>query len=66
MLNNTTKSKRTRIITGKFVASSNHLKNIMGRRLDVSVRYVQSGFSNRIISMNTIGIREYNYPAYLN
>jgi hypothetical protein len=38
----------------------------MGKRLDVSVKYVQSGFSNRIISINAIGIREYNYPAYLN
>jgi hypothetical protein len=64
MLNNT-KIKRTRIITGKFVASSNHLKNIMGKRLDVSVKYVQSGFSNRIISISYRN-REYNYPAYLN
>lgn len=59
--NNDPKSKRTRIITGKFVASSNHLRNIMGKRLDISVQYVHSGFSNRIISQETIGIRHFAY-----
>ena len=50
-------------MTGKFVASSNHFRNIIGKRLDVTVRYVEAGFSNRIISQETIGIREYAYSC---
>lgn len=61
MSNNTQKLKRARIITGKFVASSDNLRNIIGKRLDVSVKYVQGGLYNRIISQETVGIRDYAY-----
>ena len=48
---------RKRFKTGQFVASSNTLKNIMGKRLDISVRYVTGAFGCKVISEKTIGIR---------
>ena len=60
-MSQTPKVKRTRIILGKFVASTNNLKNIQGKRLDIAVKYVETGFCNRIISMETIGIRKFAY-----
>jgi hypothetical protein len=55
------KPKRNRIISGRFVASTDNLKNIRGKRLDIVVKYVEKGFSNRIISMETVGIRQFAY-----
>jgi len=55
------KVKRNRIISGKFVASTNNLKNIMGKRLDVTVKYVETGFCNRIVSQEIVGIRHFAY-----
>lgn len=43
--------------TGKLVASSNSFRNIIGKRLDVSVRYVTGGLYNQTISQKVIGIR---------
>jgi hypothetical protein len=50
--------KRPRIKTGRLVASTNHLKNIQSKRLDIIVKYVSKAFNNTIISQEIIGIRE--------
>lgn len=48
-------TKKTRFFTGELVASTNTLKNIMGKRLQVQVRFTSSG---RVISKETVGIRQ--------
>lgn len=52
------KVKRTRIIPGRLVASSDPLKNIKAKRLDILVQYVEKGISNKILSISTLGIRQ--------
>lgn len=49
--------KRNRISVGRLVASTDKLKNIMGKRLEVEVKYITSGLTNKIISQNVIGVR---------
>lgn len=49
--------KRNRISIGRLVASTNNLRNIMGKRLEVEVKYRTSGLQNYIVSQNVIGIR---------
>ena len=50
-------AKRNRILVGRLVASTNKITNIIGKRLDVEVKYVVNGLSNKIISQNVIGVR---------
>jgi hypothetical protein len=50
--------KRKRIKTGRLVASTNHLRSIQSKRLDILVKYVSNAFNNTIISQEIIGIRE--------
>ncbi len=50
-------AKRNRILVGRLVASSNKIRNIMGKRLEVEVKYIKNGLTNRIISQNVIGVR---------
>ena len=52
------KLKRSRIVPGRLVASTDPLKNIKAKRLDILVQYVEKGISNRILSISTIGIRQ--------
>lgn len=52
------KQKRARIVHGKLVASSNSFTNIKAKRLDILVKYVEKGFSNKILSITTIGTRQ--------
>ncbi len=49
--------KRNKVLVGKLVASTNKLRNIMGKRLDVEVKYLTTGLPYQIISQNVIGIR---------
>ena len=51
-------TKRTRFFTGNLVASTNTLKNIMGKRLNVEVRFTISG---RIISQKIVGINQQSF-----
>lgn len=51
------KQKRNRLAIGRLVASSNPLRNIIGKRLDVIVKYNIGIFSNRVVSQEVIGIR---------
>lgn len=48
-------SKRKRFLSGKLVASTDSLKNIMGKRLDVSVRFTPFG---GVFSQKVEGIRQ--------
>ena len=50
-------AKRNRLSVGRLVASSNPLTNIIGKRLEVEVKYATNGLCNRILSKNVIGIR---------
>ena len=50
--------KRNRLAIGRLVASSNPLKHIQGKRLDIVVKYVRGTFCNRVVSQETIGIRK--------
>lgn len=54
-------AKRNRLKVGRLVASTNNLRNIMGKRLEVQVLYRDSGFSNKIVAQNVIGIRQFAY-----
>ena len=49
-------AKRSRITVGRLVASTNPLRKIFARRLNVEVTYCKSGFTNRIISERVVGI----------
>lgn len=49
--------KRNKILVGRLVASTDKIRNIMGKRLEVEVKYVTSGLTNRIISQNVIGVK---------
>lgn len=53
----TRKQKRNRLAIGRLVASSNPLRNIQGKRLDIIVKYSIGMFSNRIVSQEVIAIR---------
>lgn len=50
-------AKRNRLLVGKLVASSNPITNIIGKRLDVEVKYSAKGLYNRIVSTTVIGVR---------
>lgn len=50
-------AKRNRISIGRLVASTDNLKNIMGKRLEVEIRYIKTGFNYKIIYQDVIGIR---------
>ena len=46
---------KTRFFTGTLVASSNSLKSIASKRLDIKVRYT---LSRKVLSHNITGFRE--------
>lgn len=50
-------AKRNRLSVGRLVASTNPLRNIIGKRLDVEIKYTTHGLYNRIVNESVIGIR---------
>jgi len=50
---------RPRLLTGRLVASTNTLRSIMGRRLEVEVVFTKS---YRVISKNILSIKRESYP----
>jgi hypothetical protein len=50
---------RPRFFTGRLVASTNTLRSIMGRRLEVEVRFTRS---YKVISQNILSIKQESYP----
>ncbi len=50
---------RPRFFTGRLVASTNTLRSIMGRRLEVEVRFTRS---YRVISQNVLDIKREPFP----
>ena len=46
---------KTRFFTGTLVASTNSLKSIASKRLDIQVRYTLSG---KVLNHNIIGFRK--------
>lgn len=49
--------KRNRVSVGRLVASTDKIRNIMGKRLEIEVRYITSGLTHKIISQSVIGVR---------
>ena len=49
--------KRNKVLVGRLVASTDKIRNIMGKRLEVEVKYITSGLTHQIISQNVIGVR---------
>ena len=49
--------KRNRLAIGRLVASSNPLRNIQGKRLDIVVKYNIGSLFNRVVSQEVIAIR---------
>lgn len=49
--------KRNRLAIGRLVASSNPLRNIQGKRLDIVVKYSIGSLFNRVVSQEVIAIR---------
>jgi hypothetical protein len=49
-------SKRKRFFTGHLVASTNTLKNIMGKRLEVEVKFTPFGgvFSQKVVAIRCL------------
>ena len=50
-------AKRNRISSGRLVASTNRLKQIASKRLDIEVLYVKKTFGYDVIKENILGIR---------
>lgn len=50
-------AKRNRLSVGRLVASSNPITNIIGKRLEVEVKYSTKGLYNRIVCKNILGVR---------
>lgn len=53
--------KRNRLKIGMLVASTNKLKNIQGKRLEIHVSYKESIFGNKILFRDVVGIRKFAY-----
>jgi len=53
-------NKRKRVATGSLEASSNTLRNIMAKRLNILVVYAP-GLANRTIKTQVVGIRNLQY-----
>jgi hypothetical protein len=51
------KPKRTRVKTGMLMFSTNPLKSIMCKRLQVLVRYTTAGMFSNIVKQIIIGIK---------
>ena len=49
-------AKRSRVTVGKLVASTNPLRKILAKRLDMRVLYTTNGFSHKIISERAVGV----------
>jgi hypothetical protein len=53
-------NKRPRFKTAMLVGSTNPLKSIMARRLEVAIRYIE-GVPNKVIKQEVIGVRTVSF-----
>lgn len=54
-------AKRNRILKGKLVASTDRLRHIASKRLDVEILYVKRDFNYEIIKETILGIKPEMY-----